>query len=124
MDLHRHEGFGSMSLSPSLSASLVASITRMADRRITGQEQLEEVEDDDDQAKHSDDSDVDELEGSDKDGSDEVEDSDENDDSEDDTVFLGVFNPRHSRGESTFSFHAEPRSDGTGINIVHTQNRP
>lgn len=116
-----------MSLPPSLSASLVASITRMADKRITGQEQLEEDEDeddDDDEAKHSDDSDVDELEGSDKDGSDKVEDSDENDDSEDDTVFLRVFNPRHSRGESTFSFHAEPRSDGTGINIVHTQNRP
>jgi hypothetical protein len=107
-----------MSLSPSLSASLIASITRAADKRIIGQKYLIEDEDEDedegdyDEAEHSDDDgDSDELEGSDRDGSDEVEDSDENDDSsEDDHVFLGVFNPRHSRGESTFPFQVEEGS--------------
>lgn len=111
-----------------MSASLVASITRTANERITGQAYSDKDEDEDedegdDEAKHSDDVDLDELEGRDKDGSDEVEDSDQDDDSEDDHVFIGVFNPRHSRGESTFSVHAEPRSDGTGYNIVHTPNR-
>jgi hypothetical protein len=99
----------------------------MADKRIIGQEYSDEDEDedegDDDEAEHSDDGDSDELEGSDKDGSDEVENSDEHDDSEDDHVFIGVFNPRHSRGDSTFPFHAETRSDETGYNIVHTPNR-
>jgi hypothetical protein len=107
-----------MSLSPSLSASLIASITRAADKRMIGQKYLIEDEDEDedegdyDEAEHSDDDgDSGELEGSDRDGSDEVEDSDENDDSsEDDHVFLGVFNPRHSRGESTFPFQVEEGS--------------
>ncbi|KAH0360467.1 hypothetical protein KCU65_g9362, partial [Aureobasidium melanogenum] len=120
VNLDRPEGSGSMSLSPSLSASLAASIIRMADKRITGQEYLDEDEDEredegEDEAEHSDDGDLDELEGSDKDGSDEGEDSDENDDSEDDHVSIGVFNPRHSRGESTFPFRVEQRSDGMGV---------
>lgn len=112
-----------MSLSPSLSDSLAASITRMADKHITGQEYSDEDEDedeveeeyDDGEAEHSDGGDSNEFEGSDKDGSDEDEDSEENDDSEDDHVFIGVFNPRHSRGESTFGFRVERRSDGTTI---------
>ncbi|KAG9567352.1 hypothetical protein KCU71_g3808, partial [Aureobasidium melanogenum] len=128
VDPNRPEGSGLMSLSPSMSASLVASITRTANKRRTGQAYSDKDEDEDedegdDEAKHSDDIDLDELEGRDKDGSDEVEDSDQDNDSEDDHVFIGVFNPRHSRGESTFSVHAEPRSDGTGYNIVHTPNR-
>lgn len=93
----------------------------MADKRIAAQEYLDEDEDgdegDDDEAEHSDDGDSDELEGSDKNDSDKTEDGDE-----DDQVFLGVFNPRHSRGESTFLFHVEERSDGTGYKIVHTPN--
>ncbi|KAH0277111.1 hypothetical protein KCU91_g3400, partial [Aureobasidium melanogenum] len=112
-----------MSLSPSLSASLAASITRMADKRITGQEYLDEDEDEredegegEDEAEHSDDGDLDELEDSDKDGSDEV------DGSEDDHVFIGVFNPRHSRGESTFQLRTERRADGMGYNIVPITN--
>ncbi|CAD0105820.1 unnamed protein product [Aureobasidium uvarum] len=112
IDVHHPEDSDSMSLSPTLSASLVASITRMTDKRIIGQDYLDEDEDEDedegdDEAEHSDDSGSDELEGSDKDGSDDVEDSDENEDSEDDHAFLGVFNPRHSRGESTFAFRTE-----------------
>jgi cobalamin biosynthesis protein CobT len=98
----------------------------MADKRIIGQDYSDEDEDedegDDDEAEHSDDGDSDELEHSDKDGSDEVEHSDENDDSVDDHVFIGVFNPRHSRGESTFPFHAEIRSDGMGYDM-HIPNR-
>ncbi|KEQ67976.1 uncharacterized protein M437DRAFT_71743 [Aureobasidium melanogenum CBS 110374] len=114
---HRPEGSGSMSLSPSLSASLAASITRMADKRITGPEYLDEDKDEredegEDEAEHSDDGDLDELEDSDKDGSDEVHGS------EDDHVFIGVFNPRHSRGESTFRLRTERRADGMGYNIV------
>jgi hypothetical protein len=116
-----------MSLSPSLSATLAASITRMADKRITGQEDSDEEEDedesDDDEAEHSDDGDSDELEGSDKDGSDKVEHSDESDDDEDDQVFIGVFNPRHSRGESTFKIRVEKSSDGMGTNLVYVPNR-
>jgi hypothetical protein len=112
-----------MSLSPSLSATLATSITRMADKRITGLEDSDDEEDedegDDDEAEHSDDGESNELEGSDKDGSDEIED----DDSEDDHLFIGVFNPRHSRGASTFGFRVETRSDGTGYNIVHSPNR-
>lgn len=127
VDLRRPEGSDSMLLSPSLPASLLDSITRIADKCMTGQEHSEDENEDDDEgddkAEHSDHDDLNELEGSDKDGSDEVETSDENDDSEDDHVFIGVFNPRHSRGESTFPFHAELRSDGTGYNIVHTPNR-
>jgi hypothetical protein len=115
-----------MSLSPFLSASLIASITCMADKRITGQEYSDEDEDedegDDDEAEHSDDGDSDELEGSDKDGSDEVEDSNEEGDNEDDHLCIGVFNPRHSRGESTLGFRVETRPDGTRYNIVHTPN--
>lgn len=106
-----------MSPSPSLSASLVAAITRIADKRITGQEESEEDESED-EAEHSDDGDSDELEGSDKDGSDEVENSDEND-----HVSVGVFNFRHSRGDTTLRFRTQTRSDGTGINIVHVPNR-
>jgi hypothetical protein len=118
-----------MSLSPSLSATLAASITRMADKRITGQEDSDEEEDedesDDDEAEHSDDGDSEELEGSDKHGSDEVEHSDESDDDEDedDQVFIGVFNPRHSRGESTFKVRVERSPDGMGTNLVYVQNR-
>jgi len=110
-----------MSLSPSLSADLAASITRMADKRLTGQEDSDEEEDedenegDDDEAEHSDDGGSDELEGSDKDGSDEVEDSDESNDGEDDHVCIGVFNPRHSRGESTFKVRVERRAGGTTL---------
>jgi len=112
-----------MSLSPSLSADLAASITRMADKRITGQEDSDEEEDedededegDDDEAEHSDDGGSDELEGSDKSDSDEVEDSDESDGGEDDHVCIGVFNPRHSRGESTFKVRVERRAGGTTL---------
>ena len=116
-----------MSLTPSLPASLLDSITRTAEKCITGQEHSEEDEDEDedegdDKAEHSDHGDLNELEGSDKDGSDEIEDSDEKDDSEDNHVFIGVFNPRHSRGESTFSFHTEPTTGGTRINIVLGQS--
>ncbi|KAI4733375.1 hypothetical protein E4T50_16058 [Aureobasidium sp. EXF-12298] len=126
VNLRRPEGSSSMSLSPTLSASLVMSITCMADKRITGQGYSDEDEDedegDDDEAEHSDDGDLDELEGSDKDDSDEVEDSDEKGDNEDDHFCIGVFNPRHSRGESTFAFRVETRPDATGYNIVHTPN--
>ncbi|THW31646.1 hypothetical protein D6C76_08069 [Aureobasidium pullulans] len=117
VNLHRPEGSNSMSLSPSLSASLVASITRIADKRITGQEDSEEDESED-EAEHSDDGDSDDLDGSDEDGSDEVEDSDEND-----HVSVGVFNPRHSRGETTLRLRTETRSDGTGTNIMLVSNR-
>lgn len=106
-----------MSLSPSLSASLVDSITRIADKRITGQEDSEEDESED-EAEHSDDGDSDDFDGSDEDGSDEVEDSDEND-----HVSVGVFNPRHSRGETTLRLRTETRSDGTGTNIMLVSNR-
>ncbi|KAI5274881.1 hypothetical protein E4T47_02034 [Aureobasidium subglaciale] len=127
VNLHRPEASSTMSLSPALSPSLIASITRMADKRITGQEYSdedgEEDEDDGDEAKYSDERDSNELEGSDKDASVKVEDSDESDDSEDDHMPIGIFNPRHSRGESTFGFHTETRSDGTGINIVYDPSR-
>lgn len=108
-----------MSLSPSLSADLAASITRMADKRMTGQEDSDEDEDedegDDDEAEHNDDGDSDELKGSEKSGSDEAEDSDESDDGEDDHICIGVFNPRHSRGESTFKVRVERRNGGTTL---------
>lgn len=91
----------------------------MADKRITGQEYLDKDEGEDDredegedEAEHSDDGDLDEPEDSNKDGSDEVNGS------EDDHVFIGVFNPRHSRGESTFRLRTERRADGMGYNIV------
>jgi hypothetical protein len=113
-----------MSVSPSLSASLITSIIRMADRHITGQEYSDEDEDedegDDDESDHSDDGESAEIEGGDKNGSDEVEDSVETDDSKDAHVFIGVFNPRHSRGESTLPFRVVTRPDG--VSIVHTPN--
>lgn len=96
----------------------------MADKRITGQEDSDEDEDEDEsdddeaEAEHSDDGDSDELENGDKDGLDEVEDSDEDDDSEDDHVFIGVFNPRHSRGESTFKIRVERSADGKSTHLV------
>ncbi|KAI5255306.1 hypothetical protein E4T42_02000 [Aureobasidium subglaciale] len=115
--LHRPEASSTISPAPALSPSLVASITRMADKRITGQEYSDEDEDEDeddgDEAEHSDEGDSNELEGSDKDDSDNVGDRDESVDSEADHMPVGVFNPRHSRGESTFAFHTETRSDGT-----------
>ncbi|KAI5242695.1 hypothetical protein E4T43_04630 [Aureobasidium subglaciale] len=86
-------------------------------------EDEEEDENDGDEAKYSDERDSNELEGSDKDASVKVEDSDESDDSEDDHMPIGIFNPRHSREESTFGFHTETRSDGTGVNIVYDPSR-
>lgn len=96
----------------------------MADKRITGQEHSDEDDDededegDDDEAKHSDDGGSDEPEGGDKNGPDEVEESDDSDDTENDHVFLGVFNPRHSRGKSTFKVRVRRRADGTGTDLV------
>ncbi|KAI5196844.1 hypothetical protein AUEXF2481DRAFT_80240 [Aureobasidium subglaciale EXF-2481] len=113
VNLHRPEASSTISPAPALSPSLVASITRMADKRITGQGYSDGDEDDGDEAEHSDEGDSNELEGSDKDDSDNVGDRDESVDSEADHMPIGVFNPRHSRGESTFAFHTETRSDGT-----------
>jgi hypothetical protein len=109
----------------------------MADKRITGQEDSDEEEDeeedaedegDEDEAEHSNDGDLDELDkSSDTDGSDEVEDSsDENEDSsnmdghseDDDHIFIGVFNPRHSRGESKFGFRVQDLVEQPSASLI------
>jgi hypothetical protein len=100
----------------------------MADKRITGQvdsnedDDEDEDESDDDEAEHSNDGDLGDLEGNKKDASDKVEDSsdeDEGSDEDHDHIFIGVFNPRHSRGETKFGFGVKRTSGGTQISIVN-----